>query len=79
MRPSEELAKIDVDVWVKWWTDPTRTRRDHEKDGDRCVENLAKKLLNVENWTKGYRCVENLPKKKICKIGQSDKKSVYIL
>ena len=42
MRPSEELAKIDVDVWVKWWTAP-RTRRDHEKDGDRCVENLPKK------------------------------------
>ena len=40
MRPSEELAKIDVDVWVKWWAAPTRTRRDHEKDGDRCVENL---------------------------------------
>ena len=53
MRPSEELAKIDVDVWVKWWAAPTRTRRDHEKDSDRCMENLPKKMLNVENWTKG--------------------------
>ena len=39
-RPSEELAKIDVDVWVKWWTALTRRRRDNVKDGDRCVENL---------------------------------------
>ena len=80
MRPSEELAKIDVDVWVKWWAAPTRTRRDHVKDGDRCVENLPKK--NVESGKLDKRTIDVLricQKRKYVKLDKATKKCLYFV